>query len=217
MGKTLGTVSDTTATAGDAVTWTRRITGFGSVWNCWRKYVATTVAGLTYAEFKQLVACYNPTLAASAGQFTAQGVYFLPENPYPLPIVWDRPLTDFGGSLWACWQHHVENKVIGLSYAAFKKAVVIHNPNLQAEGRRFLTTKRYVLPRTADQTDYAVATVTDNKGRFRFTICRPVSIRLKSVPLAIGPLLRAFLLHALVGRAGYPATGGAGGNTCAWR
>ncbi|MEZ4736796.1 MAG: NBR1-Ig-like domain-containing protein [Caldilineaceae bacterium] len=166
---TLGGVREAAADAGTAVTWTRRVTDLrGSIWNGWRKYVAGKVAGLTYGEFKELVGIYNPSLQETNGQFTDQRTYFLPENPYAAEIVWDRPLTDFAGSRWACWQRYVENKVIGLSYAAFKKAVLAHNPLLQATQGQFQASERYTLPRNADQQQYLLTATTGARGRFHF-------------------------------------------------
>lgn len=165
---TLGTVRDAAVATGSAVTWTRTLTSFsGSVANCWRKYVAGEVAGLTYAEFKQLVGIYNGSLAESGRKFTADRTYYLPENPYPVEIVWDRPLTGFGGSLWACWQQCVENKVVGLSYAAFKQAFMGYNPPLTAAGK-LDAAARYTLPRNTGQREYVLSAVTGTRGQFTF-------------------------------------------------
>ncbi|MBX3011631.1 MAG: peptidoglycan DD-metalloendopeptidase family protein [Caldilineaceae bacterium] len=167
--ETLGSVQAAALDAATAITWTRAITGFtGTVATCWRKYVEPAVAGLTYGEFKQLVHKYNPALQTTQNRFVAQTTYALPENPYPAEIVWDRPLTGFAGTPWACWRHHVATKVIGLPYAAFRQQLVAHHPELRAKGSALQAHHRYTLPRTAGQTSYAVTAVTDRQGQFRF-------------------------------------------------
>lgn len=171
--ETLGGAREAALATSTAVTWTRRVTGFrGSLWTAWRKYVASVVAGLTYAEFAQLVGRYNPKLVESAGRFSVDQSYWLPENPYRTErvweIVWDRPLAHFDGSLRDCWRHYVAHKVVGLAYPAFKKAILQHNPRLAQEGGRFLPTERYTLPRNADQQTYVLVAVTGARGGFRF-------------------------------------------------
>ncbi len=167
--ETLGGVRTAASVAASAITWTRRIKGFkGTTLSCWRKYGAAEVAGLSYAEFKTLVARYNPSLQETKGLFQARRTYDLPENSQAAPIVWDRPLTGFAGTLRACWQQHVENKVVGLAYTNFQQAVLTHNPLLQQNKRRFAAEQRYNLPRNVDQKAYALTTTTGTRGRFRF-------------------------------------------------
>lgn len=171
--ESLGGARDAALATSTAVTWTRQVTGFrGSLWTAWRKYVASTVAGLTYAEFTQLAGRYNPKLAESAGRFTADQRYWLPENPPSegrgWEIVWDRPLTDFEGSVRDCWRHYVAYKVVGLTYPAFKKAMLRYNPQLAQDRGRFLATNRYILPRNADQQTYVLVAVTGARGGFHF-------------------------------------------------
>jgi len=167
--ETLGGVRDAASAASTAVTWTQRVTGFsGSVWNGWQKYVASDVAGLTYTEFKRLVGLYNPSLQETANQFAAERTYFLPENPHRAEIVWDRPLVGFAGSIRQAWQQYVENKVVSLSYAAFKKALLVHNPQLKTTDNRFLAEERYNLPRNAEQQTYVLTAITGARGRFSF-------------------------------------------------
>lgn len=171
--ETLGGVRDAALAAATAVTWTRQVTGFrGAPWHAWRKFVADEVAGITYAEFQQLVGRYNPKLGESANRFTADQSYWLPENSKQTEqvweIVWDRPLTNFEGSLHDCWRRHVANKVVGLSYQAFKKAMPRQNSQLVQTQGHLRANERYILPRNADQQTYTLVTVTGARGRFRF-------------------------------------------------
>ncbi|MEZ4866958.1 MAG: peptidoglycan DD-metalloendopeptidase family protein [Caldilineaceae bacterium] len=193
--ETLGGVRAAASAAVTSVTWTRRIEGFaGSLWNCWQKYVAADVAGLTYAEFKELAPRYNPALQASNGRFQADQSYFLPENRIPAEIVWDRPLAGFSGSLRDCWQAQVENKVVGLSYGDFKAAMTTHNPNVAAEGRLHAE-QRYNLPRNSGQTEYAVAATTDSQGRFAFPDLPAGSYQLTVTAPGMEPYATGFSAH----------------------
>ena len=166
---TLGTVAQAAARAATAITWTRQIKGLsGTLWTCWQKLVANQVAGLTWPEFRQLAGVYNPGLAATRGRFALSHTYFLPENKYvAAEIAWDRPLRGFAGTLWACWQQYVANKVVGLAYRDFTRAVLAVNPALAADGR-FVAEQRYNLPRNVGQTDYELVTTTGKNGRFGF-------------------------------------------------
>ncbi len=166
---TVGAVARSACAAPASVTWTKAVTGFaGTTWNAWSRYVAQDVAGITWSEFRRLVGIYNPTLAPAAARLNADQAYLFPENRYTdAEIVWDRPLAGFAGTLWACWQQHVAQKVIGLAYADFKRDVVLHNPALAGE-RHFEANRRYTLPRNVGVKEYVQTSYTDGRGRFNF-------------------------------------------------
>jgi len=162
-----------------AVTWTHAITGFvGSLWNCWQKYVARSVAGITWAEIRKEAAEDNPSLRETAGVMTAGKRYFLPENrTYTdmrniVPdVVWDRVLKDFDGDLWGCWSRYVQGKVIGLSWEAFRTQVNEHNPGLfeGRSGREMARRGRLIfLPRNEPANEYARVVYAGHAGRFTF-------------------------------------------------
>jgi hypothetical protein len=169
--ETIGSQRGATLAAPSSVTWSRRVTGFaGDLRRAWNRFVADGVAGITWAEFKAKAPLYNPQLATTAGRFVREQTYLLPENRFAaLEVAWDRTLTGYAGTVRACWLDHVQGKVIGLTYATFKRALHQHNPTLAADGGRFLLTKRYVLPRTVGVQEYVLTAITGVRGRFRFT------------------------------------------------
>jgi hypothetical protein len=87
-----------------AVTWTHALTGFaGSLWNCWQKYIAREVAGITWEEFRADANGYNPSLTRTGNEMLADETYLLPENrEFPdtgrmqPPIIWDRSCAALG-------------------------------------------------------------------------------------------------------------------------
>ncbi|MDQ3250044.1 MAG: hypothetical protein M3Q45_12665, partial [Chloroflexota bacterium] len=178
---TLAGVRQASSAAPMSLTWTRQVSGLdGTLWNVWTKQVARTTAGLTWAEFKQRATLYNPSLIASQHRFQANRTYVLPENKYDTPeIVWDRPLVGFAGNLYQGWQQHVENKVIGLTYADFKRSVLLYNPTL-SQDRRFVVDQRYTLPRNAGQKAYMLLTVAGKGGRFAFADLPPGDYRIEA-------------------------------------
>jgi len=63
------------------VVWDRQVTGFaGDRWTCWRRYVQTKVAGLTWQSFRTGVVAHNPHLAGDGNRFVARKSYLLPRN-----------------------------------------------------------------------------------------------------------------------------------------
>jgi hypothetical protein len=159
-----------------ATTWTRSITGFaGSLWNGWQKFVAREVAGLTWEEFKVKAAQYTPPLREAGAQFEAEQVYLLPEpkahyedHDLTPQVVWDRQVTGVAGDRWTCWRRHVQTKVVGLTWQAFRTEVVAHNPHLAGDSNHFMAPKSYLLPRNPGQDDYTRVEFSDARGRFRF-------------------------------------------------
>jgi len=116
------------------------------------------------------VAVHNASLRESGGLFEPGRTYLLPENPPTLrvDVAWDRPVTGLRGDRWQCWTGHVRGKVPGLDWAAFRREVARHNPELAADDYRFLPSKTYVLPRSAGQELYVRAVWTGSDGRFDF-------------------------------------------------
>jgi hypothetical protein len=140
-----------------AVTWSRAVTGFrGSLRSAWDRFVAGEVAGLTWAEFKRQAPIANQALAANGGRFAAAQHYYLPENPQSTPaFLWDRPVSGYRGTIYQAWLDHVQGRVLGMSYAAFRRQVVAYNPAIVQAGGRLLADQQYVLPRTVGAERYA--------------------------------------------------------------
>ncbi|MBX3013061.1 MAG: hypothetical protein KF832_16205 [Caldilineaceae bacterium] len=68
---------------GVAVAWSRPLRGFvGTLWQCWQRYVAGKVIGVTWQTFQQTVGDHNPELVADDYRFQAQKSYWLPLNPF---------------------------------------------------------------------------------------------------------------------------------------
>jgi hypothetical protein len=154
-----------------AATWTQAITGFqGSVWNCWQKFVARQVAGITWEEFSAQAAKYNPSLRESGDRFEAGRTYYLPENwdPVQPEVIWDRWVNGFSGNRWACWKTYVQTKVVGLNWEAFREDVVARNAYLAEDGYSFVAAKAYRLPRNAGQNLYTRVDVAGARGRYGF-------------------------------------------------
>ena len=86
-------------------------------------------------------------------------------------------MAGFDGTIWACWQQHVAQKVIGLAYADFKREVVLHNPWL-ADERHFEANRRYNLPRNVGIKEYVLTSYADDHGRFSFADLRSGDYRL---------------------------------------
>jgi len=64
------------------VVWDRPIMGFaGDRWDCWRRYVRTKVAGLSWEEFCYQVGVRNPHLAEDGFHFFPAKSYLVPRDP----------------------------------------------------------------------------------------------------------------------------------------
>lgn len=184
---TLGADASAVVDNRGAVTWTRRIRGYGgSLWNCWQKYVASNVAGITWEEFRRDVALNNPALRMSAGKLLAERTYFLPENRVFADtraagpaILWDRMMTGFTGDLWDCWQQYGQGKVVGLGLEKFREGMLAQNPALSGDKGRFAPYKIYRLPRNARAEEYVRVAYTVSGGRFAFADLRPGTYRLE--------------------------------------
>ena len=126
---TLGATPGAVAVLPEAIEWTSEVTRFnGDRWPAYEKYVAQSVAGLSYAEFKIQVVVKNPQLLASDYRFKAYLSYLLPASPAGNDgVVWDRVLAQFQGARWDCWQQHVAGKVVGLDWPSFREAVAKEN------------------------------------------------------------------------------------------
>ncbi len=90
------------------------------------------------------------------------------------PIASGTAAAGFAGTLWACWQQYVANKVVGLAYRDFH-AVLAVNPALAADGR-FVAEQRYNLPRNVGQTDYELVTPPARTGVLVLKNCRRATI-----------------------------------------
>lgn len=167
------------------ITWSRPITGYeGNAWNCWQKYVVREVAGITWDEFAEDVARYNPSLRDTGGQFEGERTYLLPQiqvdeaaSDLAPEVVWDRQVTGFEGDLWACWKRYVCTKVAGVTWEGFKAEAGVRNPQLAEDGSRFVADKSYLLPRNPDVEQYNRVAYSDAQGRFRFVELLPGTYR----------------------------------------
>lgn len=169
----LGGHPDAALAVADAITWTREIRDFdGSRWNCWQRYVAQDVAAITWQEFRQQVLVHNPSLADTGGRFQPGRLYFLPENRLARHVEalvsWERTLTGFAGSLWACWQRTVRGKVIGLTWRDFSEQFGRFNPAFSQGDGLLLAGETYTLPRTAGASQFYVAAYSDEAGQCRW-------------------------------------------------
>lgn len=181
-----------------AIAWTRRLTGFqGTVWNCWQRFVAPDVVGITWEEFRVDVRQYNPALTTSEGRFKAEQTYLLPELKrfdvaYGIEpkVVWDRPIMGFAGDRWTCWQRYVRAKVPGLTWAEFREEVGVRNPHLGEDGFRFFPGKTYLVPRDPDEESYSRVVFSGIAGRYRFATLRPGRYELEASADGYRPLRR---------------------------
>lgn len=183
----LGADPHAVANSRGAVTWTRPLTGYaGSLWNCWQRYVAPGVAGITWEEFRLEVTQYNPALRRSDGRLLADVTYYLPENRVYADtrgsapaVLWDRLLSGFTGDLWRCWQSHVQGKVVGLNWEQFQAEMAAHNPGLAGGAGPLLAEQTYVLPRNAGQEEYLRVAFSAVDGRFTLDGLRPGAYRIE--------------------------------------
>lgn len=184
---TLGADPQAVIAGRGAITWTRPLSGYaGGLWNCWQRYVAPDVAGMTWEEFRHEVAQYNPSLRQTDYRLRADSTYFLPENRIYADtrgsapaVLWDRSLDGFAGDLWRCWGLHVQGKVIGLTWTQFQSDMVAHNSGLAASANRLLADQTYLLPRTAGEHDYVRVAFSGTDGRFVFADLRPGIYRIE--------------------------------------
>lgn len=166
----LGNVRGAVIDLPGAVTWSRPVTGFtGTLRTAWDRFVASSVAGLSWEEFKRQASIANPTLAASDGRFVADERYYLPENvPVTPAFLWDCTVSGYCGTIHQVWRDHVQGKTPGMDYAAFRRQFAAYNPAVAQTGGRLLADMQYLLPRTVGVDRYALTTTTSTRGRFRF-------------------------------------------------
>jgi len=167
---TLGAVRGAAVDWSGAVQWTLRVAGFaGTVRTAWDRFVAGHVAGLTWAEFQRQVHDANPGLAATGGRFVAGEQYLLPAASHDTPaFLWNRVVDGYAGTLRQVWLDLVQNKVLGMSYASFRRQFGAYNPAVAQERGRLVSTDSYLLPRTVGAERFKLAVVTSRRGRFRF-------------------------------------------------
>lgn len=187
------------------VTWTRRVSGYaGSLWNAWQRYVARDVAGITWEEFRLEAPQYNPSLTGDVEQLQAGTTYYLPENRVhadtrgSLPaVVWDRELNGFSGSLWHCWQQHVQGKVVGLRWTQFKTAMLAHNPGLAGSQGRLQAGGTYVLPRNDGPEEYVRVAFSQYDGRAVFAELQPGMYRVEVAAANYQPVQQMVVLDGV--------------------
>jgi hypothetical protein len=150
-----------------AVSWTQTIDDYqGSLWNCWQRFVARTVAGITWEEFKVQVLEHNPSLHETGARFEAGRTYYLPRNSSSVQpqIVWDRQVGGFAGHRWSCWKRYVRAKVVGMTWETFKDEVAARNLHLADDDYSFVAHKDYLLPRNAGPDLYTRVGLADIEG-----------------------------------------------------
>jgi hypothetical protein len=181
--ETMGTVKDGAILFPGAIVWNRTITDFeGHRWNCWLKFVAQQVSGITFPEFAELMLTHNPSLLETRLVLQADRIYLLPQNkPVSPEITWEgRLLTDFSGSRWECWVQFVENKVLNLTWHAFKDEFTLRNPQVEADAGELKTQKSYKLPRNTGDVEYYVFAISSPTGLYRFRQIPPGQYRLEA-------------------------------------
>ncbi len=173
-----------------AISWTRAERGItGALRGVWLRLIAPATAGITWEEFRAQTPTINPSLHETGGRFQSGQLYLLPENRHSdeAEIVWDRPLIGFSGDRWACWQEHVQNKVVGLNWRNFRRAVLVHNHGLAADGGIFSSDQSYRLPRNAGQETYVRVAYTSASGRFTYPDLQPGVYRIEVVVAGYEP------------------------------
>lgn len=79
------------------IAWQRTLTDFqGNRWQCWQRYIAGKVPGLTWLKFKEQVIEQNPTLLEDNAHFLSNKRYQLPQNLQQHEYAVDV-MTDHGG------------------------------------------------------------------------------------------------------------------------
>jgi hypothetical protein len=152
------------------VRWTRRLTGFGgNRWECWKAHVEKEVRGITWEQFRDAALAHNPSLQEDR-IFKAEQDYLLPEEVQTPPFTWTRRLTGFAGTRWECWEAHVRGQANGITWAQFRDAALIYNPQLNADGRLFRPYRSYLLPENNDAPRAYLQTVSDADGRYSFEL-----------------------------------------------
>jgi hypothetical protein len=134
----------------ESIIWRERDLGdfAGSRWNCWQRFIMNEVTGITWEAFKEKVITKNPILEADGYAFKPNHRYLLPENISVPPFTWTRQVRNLSGNRWDCWINHVQGRVAGLTWEAFKASVVEHNSSLVESNYVFVPGKTYLLPET---------------------------------------------------------------------
>ncbi len=104
------------------------------------------------------------TLAGGAGMgggenFAVQATAVPNPNPTPqaaiqftlLPsqnsgLTWNLQMTGYYGNRWDVWEQYLSGRVPGMSWEAFKEAVLVYNPHLESDSFVFYPEKMYRLP-----------------------------------------------------------------------
>lgn len=200
--ETLGATAGACLDAPSLVTWSRQLSGVeGRLWDLWLREVAQEVAGISWDEFKQQFALYNPTYDAKAKALSPKQRYWLPENrsvadeDRQIPITWDRTASDVDGSLWDGWIRYGQNKVVGLTYDQFKAEMVAHNPTLENDGK-FVCGQHYSFPRNEGYKRYAMQAQSNTRGGFAFDNLLPGSYELIITANGTKPYRNAFSIEA---------------------
>lgn len=88
----------------------------------------------------QATAVPNPTPVPQANiQFTV-----LPSENGGL--AWNLQMTGYYGNRWDVWEQYLSGRVPGMSWEAFKEAVLVYNPHLETDSFVFYPEKVYLLP-----------------------------------------------------------------------
>ncbi len=61
-------------------------------------------------------------------------------------LEWNLRMTGFFGNRWDVWENYIEGRAVGITWETFKESVLVHNPQLEADGFVFYPEKSYLLP-----------------------------------------------------------------------
>jgi hypothetical protein len=61
-------------------------------------------------------------------------------------VTWNLQMTGYYGNRWDVWERYLSGRVPGMSWEAFKEAVLVYNPHLESDGFVFYPEKMYRLP-----------------------------------------------------------------------
>jgi hypothetical protein len=61
-------------------------------------------------------------------------------------LAWNMQMRGYYGTRWEVWEYFINGRVPGINWETFKESVLVHNPQLEADGFVFYPDKTYLLP-----------------------------------------------------------------------